>query len=701
MKSDDLMNGEIERLIQEGLSLLLSGQKESAEVFFLRLIENYPYHGDAYNLLGCIYGQEKKFKEAKKLFEIALSIDPNNPVYNSNFGNTLQDLGNVEESLIYYQRAIQGDPFLIDAYYNCGNALRKLERYSEALEYLNKTKQLNKNYTKCYIAVAHIYENIKDYDKSLNELLLAYELEGNNFEVLSDLAIVYSKKNDFEKAVFFFKKAFETGKADASFFSNYGAACVEMLNPKEAISAYLQCAAISPGLNGCLGRALHQKMIIADWSNINEINAEIVKRIKLGENVVDPFGYMGFSDSESDLQKVAAIDLKEKTPLISAPALSKKYSRKKKIKIAYVSGEFREHANGSLMTGLIECHDKNKFEVIGLDNGNSDDSLLRSRLLNAFDEHKDIRRLADLELIQWIRYKEIDILFNLNGFFGEHRTGIFANRSAPIQINFLGCPGTMGVDFMDYLVADSVVIPKSSYDFYNEKIILLPHSYQINDSKRPELKRNLTKQASGLPEGVLVFCCFNNIYKVTPATFKRWMRILNRVPRSVLWFYNNFPEAEANLKREAVALGIDASRLIFSPYIPMYDHLERYHLADLFLDSLPYNAHTSGSDALWANLPVLTLQGKSFAGRVGASLLHAIGMPELITYTEQEFEDKAVDLATHPEKLAALKIKLSKNRLTTPLFDTKLYTKHFESALIEAYERYQSDLPPAHIQVMP
>jgi len=366
-----------------------------------------------------------------------------------------------------------------------------------------------------------------------------------------------------------------------------------------------------------------------------------------------------------------------------------------------VSGEFREHANGSLMTGLIECHDKEKFEVIGLDNGEGDDGNLRRRLISSFDEFTDIRGIGDFDLAQQLRAKEVDILFNLNGFFGAHRTGLFANRAAPIQINFLGCPGTMGIDYMDYLIADNVVIPKESYHYYNEKIISLPHSYQINDSKRPELKRTITRKDCGLPEGAFVFCCFNNIYKITPETFQRWMRVLKRVPNSVMWFYYNYPEAPENLKREAQALGIDASRLIFSPYIKMSEHLERNVLADLFLDSLPYNAHTTASDALWANVPVLTLQGKSFAGRVAASLLHAIEMPELITYTEQEFEDKAVDLATHPEKLAALKSKLSKNRLTTPLFDTKLYTKHFEAALIEAYERYQSDLPPAHIQVKP
>jgi predicted O-linked N-acetylglucosamine transferase (SPINDLY family) len=499
----------------------------------------------------------------------------------------------------------------------------------------------------------------------------------------------------------YFKKAYETGRADEKFFVNYAAVCVELNKPVEACKAFIKSAEIDPSKNGALGRALHQKMLIADWSGIKELNDEIVKRLHLKQDVVDPFGYMGFSDSESDLQQAAVIYLDKKFPAPPVGLPSQKYPRHKKIKIAYVSGEFREHANGSLMTGLIECHDKEKFEVIGLDNGHGDEGGLRRRLAASFDEFIDIRGIGDFDLAQQLRAKEVDILFNLNGFFGAHRTGLFANRAAPLQINFLGCPGTMGVDYMDYLIADPVVIPQESYPYYDEKIISLPHSYQINDSKRPELKRTITRKECGLPEDAFVFSCFNNIYKITPETFKRWMKVLKRVPNSVMWFYYNYPEAPENLKREAQALGIDASRLIFSPYIKMAEHIERNVLADLFLDSLPYNAHTTASDALWANVPVLTLHGKSFAGRVAASLLHAIEMPELITYTEQEFEDRAVDLATHPEKLAALKAKLSKNRLTTPLFDTKLYTRHFESALIEAYERYQSDLPPAHIEVKP
>lgn len=695
------MTNELEALIQRGIILFESGKVQDSENLLKELSENYPLECDVFNILGAIYARQRRFAEARPHLKKAINLQPNNPIFNSNYGNLLQDIGEIEESLPYYFKALEIKPDFDDALYNLGNALRKLERFNEALIFLKKVKEINRNYVKAYISSAFIYEKIKNLDLAVHELEEAEKIDPDSYDLLSNLAVFHTFKKNYPLAVSYFKKAFETGKADATFFANYGTACVEMQNPQEAIRAYLKSAELEPANHESLGRGLHQKMIIADWSDINQLNTEIVRRIQLDQNVVDPFGYMGFSDSEADLSRAATTYLINKFKTDSIKTNLVKYPQHKKIKIAYVSGEFRDHANGSLMTGLIECHDKEKFEVIGLDNGHGDDGDLRRRLTASFDEFLDIRGIGDFDLTQQLRAKEVDILFNLNGFFGAHRTSIFANRAAPIQINFLGCPGTMGVDYMDYLVADPVVIPESSYQYYTEKIILMPHSYQINDSKRPELKRNLTRKDCGLPEGKFIFNCFNNIYKITPPTFQRWMRILNRVPGSVLWFYNNFPEAEVNLRREAKALGVDPSRLFFSPYIKMYDHLERYALADLFLDSLPYNAHTSASDALWANLPVLTLQGKSFAGRVAASLLHAIEMPELITYTEQEFEDGAVDIATHPEKLAALKVKLAKNRLNTPLFNTKLYTKHFESALIEAYERYQSDLPPAHIVVKP
>jgi predicted O-linked N-acetylglucosamine transferase (SPINDLY family) len=695
------MNLNIQEIFSRAMGLMQAGRVEEAELLLKELIQIDSNHHDAYHLLGIIYAGREKFDQAQIYFKEALRICPENPVYNSNYANSLQDSWKVEESFSYYRKAIQLNPDFVDAYFNLGNAYRKTQRFNEALESYAKALQINPSYIKALINIATVYEATKKFNEAINTLKDALKLDSHSYEVLSTIAILFASQKDYPQAMTYFKQAFDTGKADDKFYSNYGTVCTDMNNPKEAAVAFLKAAEIAPSKHASIGRALHQKMLIADWLGTTELNQEIVRRLHSKEDVVDPFGYMGYSESEADLQIAGTVYLKNKFPELPADFKIKKYPRHAKIKIAYVSGEYREHANGSLMTGLIECHDKNKFEVIGLDNGRGDDSSLRRRLLNAFDEFIDINNISDIDLTLQLREREVDILFNLNGFFGAHRTGLFANRAAPIQINFLGCPGTMGVDYMDYLIADNVVIPKSSYQYYDEKIISLPHTYQINDSKRPEVRIGALRKNWNLPEEAFVFCCFNNVYKITPHTFKRWMQILKRVPSSVLWFYTNYDEAIQNLKREAENQGVNSERLIFSPYINMYEHLDRSALADLFLDSLPYNAHTSASDALWANVPVLTLQGKSFAGRVAASLLHAIEMPELITYTEQEFEDRAVDLATHPEKLTALKVKLSKNRLTTPLFDTKLYTKHFESALIEAYERYQSDLPPAHIEVKP
>ena len=695
------MNQEIEQALLQGVSLMQTGKTPEAEIIFKDIILRHPNIAESYQLLGLIYAEREDFIKAQECFKEAVRLEPSNAAYNSNYANTLQDTWKIEESLPFYQKAIELKPDFVDAYFNMGNAFRKLQRFPEALSCYEAAKKINPQYIKCFVNTAVVYEAMKQVDRAITEISEALKFAPQSFELLSYIAVMYSIKKEYESSMHYFRKAFETGKADDKFFLNYGTVCIEMNQPAEAAKAFLKSAELNPSKNSVLGRALHQKMLIADWSGVKELNDEIVRRLQLKEDVADPFGYMGYSDSERDLQIAGFTYLNRKFPTLPKDFSTKKYPRHPKIKIAYVSGEFREHANGSLMTGLIECHDKKKFEVIGLDNGDGDDGNLRRRLTASFDEFIDIRNIGDFELMQQLKAREIDILFNLNGFFGAHRTGVFSNRSAPIQINFLGCPGTMGVDYMDYLIADNIVIPKASYEFYNEKIISLPHSYQINDSQRPELKRTITRKECGLPADAFVFCCFNNIYKITPETFKRWMAVLKRVPHSVMWFYYNFPEGPENLKREAQALGIDATRLIFSPYIKMADHIERNVLADLFLDSLPYNAHTTASDALWADVPVLTLQGKSFAGRVAASLLHAIEMPELITYNEQEFVDKAVDLAMHPEKLATLKVKLAKNRLTTPLFDTKLYTKHFESALIEAYERYQSDLAPAHIQVKP
>ena len=369
-----------------------------------------------------------------------------------------------------------------------------------------------------------------------------------------------------------------------------------------------------------------------------------------------------------------------------------KYPKEQKIRVGYYSADFHNHATGYLMAELIELHDHHRFECIGISFGPKHHDQMQLRLEQSFDQFIDASAMSDIQIAQLSRELKIDIAVDLKGFTQHCRTGIFAYRAAPIQVNYLGYPGTMAAEYMDYLIADKVLIPEQSQGAYSEKIVYLPHSYQVNDRQRVISDKVFTRAELGLPEQGFVFCCFNNNFKILPAMFESWMRILKAVEGSVLWLYQDNEGAVDNLKKEAKARGVDPDRIIFAKRLPLEEHLARHRQADLFIDAFPYNAHTTASDALWAGLPVLTLMGQSFAGRVAASLLTAIGLPELITTTPAAYEALAIELAKSPEKLTALKQKLSNNRLTTPLFNTPQFTQDLERAYVQMYERYQADL---------
>jgi predicted O-linked N-acetylglucosamine transferase (SPINDLY family) len=353
------------------------------------------------------------------------------------------------------------------------------------------------------------------------------------------------------------------------------------------------------------------------------------------------------------------------------------------------------------MAELFELHDKSKFEIFGFSFGPVNNDDMQVRVSSAFDHFYFVNDKSDHDVASLSRQLGIDIAIDLKGFTQDYRLGIFAYGCAPIQVNYLGYPGTMGTDFIHYVIADTTVIPETNQQFFTEKVVYLPHSYQVNDSKRAISHRLFTKPEVGLPGSGFVFCCFNNVYKILPSTFDGWMRILKSIDGSVLWLLDDNPTATSNLQKEAQARGVDPSRLVFAKRMSLDEHLARLKLADLFIDTLPYNAHTTTSDALWAGLPVLTCMGESFASRVAASLLKAIDLPELITHSQQEYEAKAIELATNPALLKAIKDKLAANKLTKPLFDTKLFTKHLEAAYSSMFQRHQDGLPPDHIYINP
>jgi protein O-GlcNAc transferase len=439
-------------------------------------------------------------------------------------------------------------------------------------------------------------------------------------------------------------------------------------------------------------------MHLCDWSDYDDDCSHLISSIWNGIAASAPFHFLGISKKPEDQAKCTRLWTSQKFPPFGEAIFDSKSHKHDRIRIAYVSADFHQHATSCLMAGMFECHDRSQFEITAISMGPDDASEMRRRLKQSFDNFIDIKASAD-QIVSQIKQNEIDIAVDLKGFTQDACPGIFAQRCAPIQVNYLGYPGTLGASYIDYLIADRILIPERCQNHYAEKIVYLPNSYQVNDSRRVISDRTFTRAAAGLPEHGFVFCCFNNNYKTTPDRFDCWMRILKRVEDSVLWLLEANVTAASNLRKQAIASDIDPQRLVFAKRMPMADHLARQRLADLFLDTLPCNAHTTASDALWAGLPVLTQVGETFAGRVAASLLNAIGLHELITSTPQAYEDLAIELALSSEKLAHLKQKLADNRLTTPLFDTRLFTQHIEAAYTAMYERYQAGLPRDHLYV--
>jgi predicted O-linked N-acetylglucosamine transferase (SPINDLY family) len=439
-------------------------------------------------------------------------------------------------------------------------------------------------------------------------------------------------------------------------------------------------------------------MHTCDWKDFGINVLELSRKIQNNIKASTCLPVLALPISLSDKRKVAELWSDDKYPYNSSLGPISKTPSKSKICIGYYSADFHTHPVSILSVGLFEHHDKSKFELIAFSMSTEAHDEMRERIAKSFDQFIDVSSMSDKEVAILSRKLGVDIVVDLGGHTQNGRTGIFSFRAAPIQLSYIGFLGTMGAKYYDYLIADKTIIPVKSQVYYSEKIVYLP-SYQVNDSKQEISSIALSRQALNLPSSGFVYCCFNANYKITPSTFDGWMRILKSVPESVLLLYAENQSAAENLKMEAEKRGVNPARLIFGEKLIRSQYLARFRSADLFLDTLPYNAGATASDALWAGLPVLTCMGESFASRVAASLLFAIGLPELVAETTNEYEELAIELATNPAKLKAIKDKLASNRLTTPLFNTALFTKHIEAAYTEMYERHQADLLPDHIYI--
>jgi predicted O-linked N-acetylglucosamine transferase (SPINDLY family) len=459
---------------------------------------------------------------------------------------------------------------------------------------------------------------------------------------------------------------------------------------------YDKALSFNSDIDWTFGDLVHTKMKMCAWSGLEDILKIVSEKVMANESVISPLPIIALRDNVLLHKKSSEIYIEKNFPKNPALGLINKYPLKDKIRIGYFSADFRNHPVSLLTSELFELHDKNKFEIIAFSFGGDDKSLMRSRLCQAFDKFIDVSSMSDLNIAKLSRDLNIDIAVDLGGHTAGGRTGIFSYLAAPVQLSYIGYLGTMGAEYFDYLIADEIILPFELQKFYSEKIIYLP-CYQVNDRKRPISDKKYTRAELGIPEKGFVFCCFNNNYKILPDTFDRWMRILGNVEGSILFLYAENKWAEENLRKYAEARDIDSARLIFGGHLPNDKYLARYQVCDLFLDTFPYNAGTTASDALWAGLPVLTLMGRSFASRVAASLLSAIGLSDLVTSTQEEYEALAIELATNPRKLADIKLKLAANRLTAPLFNTPLFAKNLEAAYVNIYKRYRADLQPDHV----
>lgn len=548
------------------------------------------------------------------------------------------------------------------------------------------------------------YLGLIDYEQSnqidaIAKFDKALTINHNDTAVLNNKGVSLNELGQLDAALACFNRAIALKPDYTEAYYNRGNTLQDLRQLDGALDSYDRALKIKPDYEFLCGSWLHAKMRLCDWRDVENQIVECIKKIERGEKATPSFPVLALVDSLILQRKAADTWVTNKYPVsLTLPSIAKR-TRREKIRVGYYSADYHDHATAYLMAELFERHDRNRFELVAFSFGLDQKDRMRKRVSAAFEQFWDVRTKSDKEVALLSRNMEIDIAIDLKGFTQNGRPGIFSNRAAPIQVSYIGYPGTVGAEYIDYLIADRMLIPNACQRHYAEKIVYLPNSYQVNDRKRQIADKRFSREELGLPKTSFVFCCFNNSYKITPRIFDGWMRILKQVDGSVLWLLEDNPTASANLRKESEARGLSVERLIFAKRMPLPEHLARHRAADLFLDTLPYNAHTTASDALWAGLPVLTRVGEAFAGRVAASLLNAIDIPELITTTQDQYEALAVELAANPKRLKKIGEKLARNRLTKPLFDTELFTKHIEDAYVQMYERYQADLPPDHIYV--
>lgn len=727
-----------DELFQQAQSLHKQGQLDRAIELYTRCVEQAPDRAEPYYKRANALNGLGRLESALADYDRAISLNPSHAYALCNRGSVLERLGRRDEAIASFDRALELDPEDALTHYNRGSALKDLERYTEALSSYDAAIALNANFAEAYMNRGSVLQELRQHEAAIESfgraialnpaIVQAFRGRAGSLHLLKrwepaladynkvlslqpDLADMYlgrakllAQIERHTEAVNDFLKATEL-KPDPEAFQALAESLQRLKRFDLAFAALDKAATLDPDARYLVGSSRLTRMHVCSWDGLDADLERIANAIGARKPVCHPMTLAGLVDSAAlvhgaaeiwnadEVERPSAEDRKRIAEL--SPAKPSR-PRPDKIRIGYFSSDLRTHPVAYLTAGLFESHDRAKFEVTAFVFGPVTQDPMVSRLAKTFDRVIDVRQRSDLEVASMARDLDIDIAVDLNGFSAHNRASIFGLRAAPVQINFLGYPATMGAGFMDYIIADGMVVPRDLQKHYTEKIAYLPGSFLPFDSSYAISDRTFTRAELGLPPTGFVFCCFNNSYKILPAVFDRWMRILRGTDNSVLWLQNADAAAADNLRRAAARRGVDGTRLIFASRMNALDeHLARLRVADLFLDTFPYNAHATAADALWAGVPLLTYPGETFASRVAASLVHTVGLPELIATSAADYEEKAHALAANPAQLAQLRHKLAQR--DTTLFDTAQYTRNLEAVYQAIHALHLSGSPPDHI----
>ena len=689
------------QLFQSAVELHRHGRLEEAGAIYRDLYQRYPAQIFILRVLGPLECQRGDYAAGIRHLQRFIAADPTQPDVHANLANALREVKRFDEAIAHFDRALALQPDFAIARHNKGLALLELAQPELALQCFDQALALDPSYAEAHAHRGYALKLLQRLAEALASCERAIELAPDLVSGWNHRGIVLADLGRTQEALQAYEQAIRVQPGYAFAHHNRALLLQSQKRLDEAAQGFAQALALRADDEFWTGTLYLARLEICDWTDFDATVARMKADIERGARVCAPFASLFLADSERQ-QKIAAETwavTKYPSPAPTMPIAG--HAQHGRIRVGYFSADFENHATMHLMAEVFELHDRSRFELFGFSFGPSVDDPWRRRAVEAFEHFHDVRLQSETQIAQLARTLEIDIAIDLKGYTAGARPGIFAGRCAPIQVNYLGHPGTMGARFIDYLIADHRVIPAAARPHYSESIAYLPHSYQANCRSRVMADTAFSRHDLGLPETAFVFCCFNNNMKITPQVFELWLQILQRVKDSVLWLLGSNPISVANLSKAAETHGVQSNRLVFAPTRPVDEHFARLRHAELFLDTTPVGAHTTGSDALRMGVPLVTLLGTTFASRVGASLLHALALDELITQTESEYVELAVALATDAPRLRALRDRLRINVQTEALFDSARCTRHLEAAYAYMIERHRQGLPPETFDVRP